>query len=105
MRRRFCFSFPQNKLFSAELKIKINFGLLTFKVMDSSLMKPCIEFNFLNLKLEIIFFQINLFCTFMGSNSTYWVLRDARGPGTDTVCRTVRRVGEALHTLKDEFIR
>ena len=33
------------------------------------------------------------------------MIRDACGAGTDTVCRTVHRVAEALHTLKDEFIR
>ncbi len=50
-------------------------------------------------------FQISIFCTFLGTNSPYWVLRDATGPGTDTICRVVRRVGEALQQLKDEFVR
>lgn len=41
----------------------------------------------------------------MGTNSFYHVLRDARGPSPQTVCRTVRQVAEAIFTLRNEVIR
>lgn len=48
--------------------------------------------------------QILLFLHFLGTNSFYHVLRDARGPSHMTVCRVVHRVAQALVQLKDKVI-
>lgn len=48
--------------------------------------------------------QILTFLHFIGTNSFYHVTRDAKGPGTMTICRAVHRVCEALITIKNEVI-
>jgi hypothetical protein len=48
--------------------------------------------------------QIETFLHFAGTNSFFHVLRDARGPSTHTVHRTVHRVAAAIITLKNEVI-
>ena len=48
--------------------------------------------------------QIETFLHFAGTNSFFHVMRDARGPSTHTVHRTVHRVAEAIITLKKEVI-
>jgi hypothetical protein len=49
--------------------------------------------------------QIETFLHFAGTNSFFHVMRDARGPSTHTVHRTVHRVAAAILTLKKEVIR
>jgi hypothetical protein len=48
--------------------------------------------------------QIELFLQFLGTNGFYHLLRDARGPSSHTVCRTIHRVSKAVNTLKSEVI-
>jgi hypothetical protein len=49
--------------------------------------------------------QIMLFVHFLGTNGFYHLIRDARGPSSHTVFRTVHRVAEAISSLQDEVIR
>ena len=49
--------------------------------------------------------QIETFLHFSGTNCFFHLMRDARGPSTHTVHRTVRRVTAAILTLKKEVIR
>ena len=48
--------------------------------------------------------QIETFLHFSGTNCFFHLMRDARGPSTHTVHRTVRRVTAAILTLKKEVI-
>ena len=52
-----------------------------------------------------IAFQILLFVHFLGTNGQYHLMRDAKGPSTHTVFRTVHQVAAAIGTLKQEIIR
>ena len=51
------------------------------------------------------YFQILLFCQFLGTNAYYHLIRDARRPSAQTVSRIVREVCEAIITLRGEVIR
>lgn len=46
-----------------------------------------------------------MFCQFLGTNGYYHLLRDARGPSSQTISRIVHRVCNAMITLKAEIIR
>ena len=59
-----------------------------------------IDFNWQNHSL----FQIEVFLHYLGTNSFFHVLRDARGPSTHTVCRVVHRVSEAINSLQKDII-
>ena len=54
--------------------------------------------------LKYFYFQIELFLHFIGTNSFYHVMRDARGPSTHTVHRVVHRVSKAINTLKADVV-
>jgi len=59
--------------------------------------------NLILVKLSLLF-QILLFCQFLGVNSFYHLLRDARGPSTATISRTIHSVCDAVISLKGEII-
>ena len=59
--------------------------------------------NLIVVKLSLLF-QILLFCQFLGVNSFYHLLRDARGPSTATISRTIHSVCDAVISLKGEII-
>jgi hypothetical protein len=49
--------------------------------------------------------QIETFLQYLGNNPYYHLLRDARGPSTNTICAVIHRVSKAVNTLKDEVIK
>ena len=49
--------------------------------------------------------QIELFLQFLGTNSYYHLLRDARGPSPHTVSRVIHSVSEAINTLQKDIIK
>lgn len=64
--------------------------------------------TFENIQLIIgyrLILQILLFCQFLGTNSYYHLLRDARGPSAHTVSRIVHRVCDAVISLKGDIVK
>ena len=55
--------------------------------------------------LKIVFLQILIFLQFVGNNANYHLLRDVRGPSTNTVCTVIHRVAQAISTLEKEVIK
>ena len=56
-------------------------------------------------KRQTIFLQILIFLQFVGNNANYHLLRDVRGPSTNTVCTVIHRVAQAISTLEKEVIK
>ncbi len=48
--------------------------------------------------------QLEIFLHYIGTNGFYHLMRDARGPATNTIYRVVHRVADAILTLKDEVV-
>ena len=49
--------------------------------------------------------QLEVFLHFLGTNGYFHLIRDAKGPSTNTIFRTVHRVSDAMQSLKDEVIK
>ena len=49
--------------------------------------------------------QLELFLHFLGTNGYYHLIRDAKGPSTNTVFRTIHRVSNAINTLQEDVVK